>query len=95
MIGLVAPLEMPKLLIVDLLVPPVDLGMEADNDDDSEGDEEENLTEHEAMIDPDWPPGNLTPWMMGDNSDKISIPDDAPPVEDVTPRTRKEERTGG
>ena len=69
-------------LVVDPPMDPVDLGVDADNKNDLEGDEEESLIEHEAMIDPDWAPGNLTPWLMGDTSNKMSILDDAPPPED-------------
>ena len=54
---LIAPLEIPKPLVVAPIVSLVYLGMDADNEEDGE----ENLIEHEAMIDPDWPPGNLTP----------------------------------
>ena len=73
---------MPEPLFIAPLVAPIDLGMDVDNEDDLAEDEKENLIEHEAIIDPDWPPGDLNSWMMGDISDKMSIPDDAPLIED-------------
>ena len=72
----------PESLVVAPPAGPADLRMDTDNEENPEGDEAENLIENETMIDPDWPPGNLDPWMMGDISDKLSIPDDAPQAED-------------
>ena len=75
------PIALPKVpepLVVAPPVAPIDLGMDVDNEED----EEEGLIELEAMIDPDWPPGNLPLWMMGDTLYEMSIPDDAPPAED-------------
>ena len=79
---LITPPEMPEPLVVAPPVAPVDLGMDVVNKEDPEEDEEKSLIEHEAIIDPDWQPGNLTPWMMGDTSDKMSISDDVPLAED-------------
>ena len=92
----IAPLEMPEPLVVDPHVAPVDLGMDADNEEDPEEDEEESLIEHKVMIDPDWPLSNLNSWMIGDTSNKMSIPDDAPPVEDqegITSDSETDEET--
>ena len=88
---------MPEPLVVASLVAPVDLGMDADNEDNPGGDKEKNLIEYEVMIDLDWPPSNLNSWVMGDTLDKMSIPDDAPQVEDqegITSSFKFDEKTG-
>ena len=84
--AVVGPPIAPPMILEPLVVAsparPADLEMDTDNVENLEGDEEENLIENEAMINPNWPPSNLDPWMMGDTSDKMSIPEDAPQAED-------------